>query len=154
MGTGAGFPGVPLKIACPSLRLTLLDSTEKKIRWLAATLPALHIDAETIAARAETLETHYDVVTSRAVARLNLLCELCQPRVRPGGRFCALTGPGGEAEAAEAAGAIRRLGGELEGITHITLPKGDERVIITIRQIHPAPAGYPRPWGQMKRRPL
>lgn len=154
VGTGAGFPGVPLKIACPSLRLTLLDSTEKKIRWLAATLPALHIDAETIAARAETLETHYDVVTSRAVARLNLLCELCQPRVRPGGRFYALKGPGGEAEAAEAAGAIRRLGGELEGITHITLPEGDERVIITIRQIHPTPAGYPRPWGQMKRRPL
>ena len=92
VGTGAGFPGVPLKIACPSLRLTLLDSTAKKIRWLAQTLPGLGIEAETVAARAEEFAPQFDVVTSRAVARLNLLCELCQPRVRVGGWFYALRG--------------------------------------------------------------
>ena len=128
VGTGAGFPGVPLKIACPSLRLTLLDSTAKKIRWLAQTLPGLGIEAETVAARAEEFAPQFDVVTSRAVARLNLLCELCQPRVR--------------------------VGGTLRRIDPLRLPDGQRRTIIAVEQTRPAPAGYPRPWGQMKKRPL
>lgn len=154
VGTGAGFPGVPLKIACPSLRLTLLDSTAKKIRWLAQTLPGLGIEAETVAARAEEFAPQFDVVTSRAVARLNLLCELCQPRVRVGGWFYALKGPEGEQEASEAAEAIRLLGGTLRRIDPLRLPDGQRRTIIAVEQTRPAPVGYPRPWGQMKKRPL
>ena len=154
VGTGAGFPGVPLKIACPSLRLTLLDSTEKKIRWLSNTLPTLGIEAEAVAARAEEFEPQFDVVTSRAVARLNLLCELCQPRVKLGGMFCALKGADGELEASEAAGAIKKLGGTIRKIDPLTLPGGEKRVIIAVEQTKACPAGYPRTWGQMKKRPL
>lgn len=154
VGTGAGFPGVPLKIACPTLELTLLDSTEKKIRWLAQTLPTLGIEARAVATRAEAFDEQFDVVTSRAVARLNLLCELCQPRVKPGGWFYALKGPDGELETSEAAAAIKLLGGTLRKVTPLTLPGGERRVIVAVEQTRPAPAGYPRPWGQMKRRPL
>ena len=94
------------------------------------------------------------MVTSRAVARLNLLCELCQPRVNPGGWFCALKGPDGELEASQASGAIKKLGGTLRKITPLTLPGGERRVILSIEQTSPCPAGYPRSWGQMKKRPL
>ncbi len=154
VGTGAGFPGVPLKVACPSLSLTLLDSTEKKIRWLSEILPTLGIEAEAVSARAETFAPRFEVVTSRAVARLNLLCELCQPRVKPGGWFYALKGAEGELEASEAAGAIKKLGGTIRRIDPLTLPGGEKRVIIAIEQTAACPAGYPRSWGQMKKRPL
>lgn len=154
IGTGAGFPGVPLKIACPSAAVTLLDSTEKKIRWLRQALPALGVEAETVVARAEEYGGAFDVVTSRAVARLQLLSELCLPRVRLGGWFCAMKGPEGEQETSEAIGAIRKLGGTLRKITPLTLPGGEKRVIIAVEKTQPTPAGYPRPWGQIKRRPL
>jgi len=154
VGTGAGFPGVPLKVACPGLQLTLLDSTEKKIRWLAAALPSLGIEAEAVSARAEAFEPQFDVVTSRAVARLNLLCELCQPRVKPGGWFYALKGADGELEASEAAGAIKKLGGTIRKIEPLSLPGGEKRVIIAVEQTRACPPGYPRAWGQMKKRPL
>ena len=88
------------------------------------------------------------------MARLNLLCELCQPRVRVGGWFYALKGPEGEQEASEAAEAIRLLGGTLRRIDPLRLPDGQRRTIIAVEQTRPAPSGYPRPWGQMKKRPL
>lgn len=154
VGTGAGFPGVPLKIACPSLNLTLLDSTEKKIRWLNRILPTLGIAAQAVSARAEEFAPQFDVVTSRAVARLPLLCELCQPRLHPGGWFYALKGAEGELEASEAAGAIHILGGTIRKIETLTLPGGEKRVLIAIEQTRPCPAGYPRSWGQIKKRPL
>jgi len=154
VGTGGGFPGVPLKIVCPTLSLTLLDSTAKKIGWLAQTLPALGIEAQTATARAEEFSGQYDLVTSRAVARLQALCELCLPHVRVGGCFHAMKGPDGGAEAAEAANAIRILGGGAAELTHLTLPGGERRVIVTVRKLRDTPAGYPRPWGQIKRKPL
>lgn len=154
VGTGAGFPGVPLKIACPSMALTLLDSTAKKIAWLARTLPALGVDAAAVAARAEEFDGMFDAVVSRAVARLPALCELCLPRVRVGGWFYAMKGPDGAAEAAEAAAAIRILGGAEPVLTRLTLPGGEARTIVAVEKRRPTPAGYPRPWGQIKRRPL
>ena len=154
VGTGGGFPGVPLKIACPTMALTLLDSTAKKIAWLAQTLPALGVEAQAVSARAEEFTEQYDVVTSRAVARLQALCELCLPHVRVGGCFYAMKGPDGDAEAAEAANAIRILGGGDAELTHLTLPGGERRVIVAVHKLRETPAGYPRPWGQIKKRPL
>lgn len=89
IGCGGGFPGVPIKIGCPDMELTLLDSLGKRIRWLEETLPDLGISARCVAARAEEAVREcweqYDIATSRAVARLNVLCELCLPYVKPGG---------------------------------------------------------------------
>ena len=116
VGTGAGFPGVPLKLAVPSLRLTLLDSLQKRMRWLEdEALPALDLEARFLSGRAEEFAAQYrerfDVVTSRAVARLNLLCELCLPYVHEGGYFLAMKGAQAGEELTEAAKAIRTLGG-------------------------------------------
>jgi 16S rRNA (guanine(527)-N(7))-methyltransferase RsmG len=119
VGTGAGFPGVPLKLAVPSLRLTLLDSLQKRMRWLEdEALPALDLEARFLSGRAEEFAAQYrerfDVVTSRAVARLNLLCELCLPYVHEGGYFLAMKGAQAGEELTEAAKAIRTLGGSFE----------------------------------------
>ena len=94
------------------------------------------------------------MVVSRAVARLYLLCERCQPRVRTGGWFYAMKGPDAEQEASEAAAAIRILGGTLRAVAPLTLPGGERRRIVAVEQTRPAPAGYPRSWSLIKRRPL
>ena len=151
--SGAGFPGVPLKIACPSIKLTLLDSTEKKIPWLSRTLPTLGIEAQAVCARAEAYEPRFDVVTSRAVAAESTVRAMPAPGqsrrlvLRP-------QGSGRRARGQQASGAIKKLGGTLRKITPLTLPGGERRVILSIEQTSPCPAGYPRSWGQMKKRPL
>ena len=117
VGCGAGFPGVPLKIAEPSIRLTLLDSLAKRMNWLSETLPALGVDAEIITARAEEFAAQrreqYDLATSRAVARLNVLAELCLPYVRVGGKFLAMKGALAQEEVEEARRGIEKLGGHV-----------------------------------------
>ena len=114
IGCGAGFPGVPLAIAEPTLRVTLLDSLQKRVNWLKTILPELGVDAACVAARAEEYVAEhreaYDVATSRAVARLNILSELCLPYVKVGGKFLALKGAMAQAEADEAKTAIEALG--------------------------------------------
>lgn len=159
VGTGAGLPGVPLKLAEPSIDLTLLDSTAKKIDWLAGLLPQLGSNADCVCARAEEFaQEHresYDVATSRAVARLRLLAELCLPLVKVGGWFYALKGPDAEDEVREAAQAVRMLGGGQAGIVRAEVPgAGVSHCIVKIQKIAPTPEKYPRAWAKIKKNPL
>ncbi|MDD3165442.1 MAG: 16S rRNA (guanine(527)-N(7))-methyltransferase RsmG [Oscillospiraceae bacterium] len=157
VGCGAGFPGVPLKIAAPDIRLTLLDSLGKRTDWLRGLLPALGVDAEIITARAEqavvTRREQYDVATSRAVARLPMLCELCLPYLKVGGVFLAMKGEAAAAEAAEASRAVQLLGGELDGLYEYPVD-GTVHRVVRIRKVRPTPAPYPRQFAKIKKSPL
>ena len=158
VGTGAGFPGVPLKIAEPSVELTLLDSLQKRMHWLQAeALPELGVEAAFLVGRAEDFARErrefYDVVTSRAVARLNLLCELCLPFVMVGGCLLAMKGAMAEDELLEADRAIRLLGGQYERTCSFPIAGAEHRVIV-IRKLSPTPEKYPRLWGKIKQKPL
>ena len=160
VGSGAGFPGVALKIACPSLELTLLDSLDKRVRFLRDLTEELGLsDVRCLHARAEEappeLRERFDFAASRAVARLNLLCELCLPFVKVGGLFLAMKGPGAAEEAAEAEGAITKLGGQLLRIAEYPIPGTDTRhSLVLIEKQRPTPRQYPRRWAQIKKAPL
>lgn len=158
VGTGAGFPGVPLKLAEPSLRLTLLDSLQKRMRWLKEeALPALGVEARFLTGRAEDFardnREKFDVVTSRAVARLDLLCELCLPFVHRGGYFLAMKGAQAQEELHEAANAIRLLGGSYERTEEFEIG-GAVHSVIVIHKTGKTPEQYPRSWARMKQKPL
>ncbi len=158
VGTGAGFPGVPLKLAVPSLRLTLLDSLQKRMRWLEdEALPALDLEARFLSGRAEEFAAQYrerfDVVTSRAVARLNLLCELCLPYVHEGGYFLAMKGAQAGEELTEAAKAIRTLGGSFERTETFEIG-GAAHTVVAIRKTAHTPPPYPRAWSRITQKPL
>ena len=160
VGTGAGFPGLALKVACPSIQLTLLDSLDKRVRFLQTLCKKLGFaDVQCLHARAEEapaqLRQSCDIAVSRAVARLNLLCELCLPFVKVGGLFLAMKGPGAEEELDEAKRAIAALGGEAEGIRIYDVPGTElKHNVIVIRKIKDTPNRYPRRWAQMKKQPL
>lgn len=160
VGTGAGFPGLALKIACPSLELTLLDSLDKRVRFLEGVCTDLGFtDVRCHHARAEEapaeLRESFDIAVSRAVARLNLLCELCLPFVRVGGVFLAMKGPGAAEETEEARRAITALGGELERVAAYAIPGTDtQHSAVVIRKTRPTPGTYPRRWAQIKKQPL
>ena len=160
IGTGAGFPGLALKIACPELSLTLLDSLDKRIGFLSDTCSILGFsDVSCVHARAEEIPAgfreNYDIALSRAVARLNILCELCLPYVKPGGCFIAMKGPDFDAELEEAKPCIRLLGGKTEKCETYTIPGTDvTHSAIVIRKISPSPSKYPRRWAQIKKSPL
>ena len=160
VGTGAGFPGLALKIACPEIDLTLLDSLDKRIAFLRETCAALGFDdVICVHARAEEppegFRESFDCAVSRAVARLNLLCELCLPFVKPGGLFLAMKGPEAEAEIKEAYVALKTLGGEVERVFNYTVPGTDRRhCVLVIRKTGPTPKKYPRRWAQIKKKPL
>ncbi len=157
VGCGAGFPGVPLKIACPQLELTLLDSLGKRMNWLEQTLPLLGVDAECVTARAEEAvaarREQYDFATSRAVARLNILLELTAPFVKVGGAVLAMKGAAGKEELAEAKNAIGQLGLKLEK-TEVFPMDGTEHMVIVLRKIAPTPARFPRRYAKIKQSPL
>ena len=158
VGCGAGFPGVPLKIACPGLRLTLLDSLGKRMTWLReAALPRLGVEAECITARAEEFaqlrRESYDFATSRAVARLNVLLELTAPYVKVGGAVLAMKGAAAAEELEEAKNAVRQLGLQLEKIHHFPVDGADHAVIV-LRKVRPTPAQYPRKFNKIKQFPL
>ena len=160
VGTGAGFPGLALKIACPELELTLLDSLDKRVNFLKNTCERLGFDGvRCIHARAEEipagLRQGFDFAVSRAVARLNLLCELCLPYVKKGGMFIAMKGPELDAELDEAKRAIRTLGGVVEKKLDYTIPGTDvTHCAVLIRKCSDTPAKYPRRWAQIKKSPL
>lgn len=159
VGCGAGLPGMPLKLAVPSMNLTLLDATEKKIAFLERIGTELELtDVQYIAARAEErpdLRERFDVAVSRAVARLNILAELCLPFVRVGGIFCALKSRASDEEVTEAATAIRTLGGKILRETDYTIPDTDIiHRAVWIEKIRPTPAAYPRRYAKIKQRPL
>jgi len=159
VGTGAGFPGLPLKIACPALKLTLLDSQNKRVEFLSEVCRRLQLDGvECVHERAEDCSERrekYDFAVSRAVARLNILCELCLPYVRPGGAFLALKGPALSDELPEAQKAISLLGGELERIFDYAIPGVEARHnIAVIRKVAATPKKYPRRFALIKKSPL
>lgn len=157
VGCGGGFPGVPLAIACPEAKITLLDSLGKRMRWLEEILPALGISAKCVTARAEEAvadcRESYDYAVSRAVARLNILLELTAPYVKAGGRVLAMKGAAAREELAEASGAVKKLGLKLEEIREFPLGGGSHYVLI-FRKISPTPPQYPRRYAKIKQAPL
>lgn len=157
VGCGAGFPGVPLKIACPEMELTLLDSLGKRMIWLKQALTDLGVEANCVTARAEEAVSNcretYDIVTSRAVARLNILLELTAPYVKVGGSVLAMKGTAAREELAEAENAIRQLGLKLERITEFPAD-GTAHTVLVLRKTAPTPAKYPRRYGKIKQSPL
>ena len=157
VGCGAGFPGVPVKIACPEVKLTLLDSLGKRMQWLETVLPALGVEAECITARAEEAvadrRESYDVATSRAVARLNILLELTAPYVKVGGKVLAMKGTAAQEELAEAKNAIARLGLRVEQVVQFPVD-GTAHTVIVLRKVSPTPPRYPRRYAKIKQSPL
>ena len=159
VGTGAGFPGLPLKIAQPDISLTLLDSLDKRVRFLGDVCAATGLaDVTCLHARAEEapeLRDRFDAAVSRAVARLYLLCELCLPFVRTGGVFLAMKGPDCAEELDEARSAIRKLGGTYERTARYTIPGTDvTHSVVVIRKTAPTPPKYPRRWAKMQKEHL
>ena len=160
VGTGAGFPGLPLKIAEPSLELTLLDSLNKRVDFLRETCERLGFeDVNCIHARAEEAPAEfrgaYDVAVSRAVARLNTLCELCLPFLKVGGVFVAMKGPDCSQEVSEAGSAMQLLGAELRETVIYNVPGTDiSHGAVIIEKVKPTHPKYPRKWAQIKKQPL
>ena len=157
VGCGAGFPGVPLKIACPGMQLTLLDSLGKRMAWLEQVLPGLGVDARCVTARAEEFVTgcreQYDFATSRAVARLNILLELTAPYVKVGGAVLAMKGTAAHEELAEAKSAVRQLGLQVEKVEEFPVD-GTAHTVIVLRKVKPTPPQYPRRYAKIKQNPL
>ena len=157
VGCGAGFPGVPLAIACPDASITLLDSLGKRMKWLEEVLPTLGVTAECVTARAEeaitTRRESYDFATSRAVARLNILLELTAPYVKVGGAVLAMKGAAAQEELAECTGAIKPLGLKLEKVQEYPID-GTAHAVIVLRKVAPTPAQYPRRYAKIKQAPL
>ena len=157
VGCGAGFPGVPLAIACPEANITLLDSLGKRVKWLEQILPQLGIHAECVTARAEeavaSRRESYDFATSRAVARLNILLELTAPYVKVGGAVLAMKGAAAREELSECAGAMKKLGLKLEDVREFPID-GTSHAVIVLRKIAPTPKQYPRRYAKIKQSPL
>ena len=157
VGCGAGFPGVPVKIACPEAQLTLLDSLGKRMTWLEQILPQLGVEARCVTARAEEFAAKerecYDFATSRAVARLNILLELTAPFVKVGGAVLAMKGSAAREELAEAKNAITKLGLKLETVSDFPVD-GTSHSVIVLRKIKPTPPQYPRRYAKIKQAPL
>ena len=160
VGTGAGFPGMPLAIALPGVDMTLLDSLNKRIDFLQEVCNALSLqDITCVHARAEEFAAahreSYDFAVSRAVAAQPVLCELCLPLVKVGGAFLAMKSSHSQEETDQAAKAISLLGGKLERVTDYSIPTADiTHRLLTIRKVSPTPKKYPRRFAQIKKQPL
>ena len=155
VGCGAGFPGVPLKLGEPTIDLTLLDSLQKRVVWLRETLDDMGVQAQCVAARAEEYDAReqFDFAVSRAVARLNVLAELCLPFVKVGGCFLAMKAAAAEEELSEAKRAVKLLGGQWERTQEYEIDGACRRVLI-FRKTHPTPKQYPRRFAKIKQQPL
>lgn len=160
IGAGAGFPSIPLKIAFPHIKVTIVDSLNKRITFLNHLIKELELDnVQAFAARAEEYaldhRERFDIVSARAVARLNILDELCLPLTKVGGYFITLKGAQGEQELKECGNGIKKLGGKVERIEKFTLPDHeDQRVNIYIKKEISTPKGYPRMFAKIKKSPL
>lgn len=162
VGTGAGFPGMVLKILVPSLKINLLDSQSKRLDWLTEVCEDLSADSiTTIHGRAEefALEKGYrdsfDFAAARAVADLRVLCELCLPFVKVGGKFLAMKSTGSDQELADAAHAVKLLGGKVVQVEDYPIP-GTEIThrLIVVEKLAPTLKGYPRRWAKIQKEPL
>lgn len=160
VGCGAGFPGMPLHILCPSCQLTLLDSLGKRIRFLQGCIDEMQLsDIEAVHARAEEFAAkhreQYDFAVSRAVAQLNVLAELSLPLVKRGGAFIAMKSKDSDDELEHAKKAIRLLGGEIEAVTDYTISDTDiTHRLVVIRKKQHTPKQYPRPFRKISASPL
>lgn len=159
IGTGAGFPGIPLKILREDLDITLLDSLNKRLVFLNEVAKELNLDLTTVHARAEDLgrqEEHreqYDIAISRAVAPLNILSEYSIPFVRKGGKFISMKGPNVQAEVDESKKAIRILGGKLNNVVQFNI-SDNSRSIVIVDKVNPIPYTYPRHGSKISKKPL
>lgn len=160
IGSGGGFPSVPLKIIRDDLKFTQIDSTGKKCRFLELVKERLPLEGvRVLNLRAEegakdfSLRERFDIACARAVARLNVLSEYCLPYVKVGGSFIAYKGECGE-EVKEAENAVKLLGGEMEKIESFTLPNCGERTLVIVKKIKPTPLKYPRGQGKERKQPL
>ena len=164
VGTGAGFPGMVLKILVPSLKITLLDSLSKRLDWLTEvyedldgvdSITTFHGRAEEFALEKEGFRDSFDLVTARAVADLRVLCELCLPFVKAGGKFLAMKSTNSDEELSQAAHAIKLLGGRVSNLEDYTIP-GTEVThrLIVIEKLAPTLKGYPRRWAKIQSAPL
>ena len=157
VGTGAGFPGIPLKIYREDIELTLLDSLQKRVNFL-QTVSENTCEAECIHGRAEELGKNkeyrekYGLAAARAVASLPVLAEYCLPFVKQGGYFAAMKGPGEDISQGEKA--VKELGGEITDIINYTLPCQDKRTLILIKKISACPKKYPRSSSQISKKHL
>jgi len=160
VGAGAGFPGVPLKLLRPDISLTLLDSQKKRVGFLEEVRDMLGLENVTcLADRAEEIAGDiggsFDIAVSRAVARLNILCELCLPFLHVGGTFIAMKGPDCSQELEEAGHAIKVLGGGQALVRAYTIPGTDiTHSAVIIEKKRPTPPAYPRQFGKIKKSPL
>ena len=162
VGTGAGFPGIPLKIACPSLDITLLDSLQKRLSFLEEVTDTLSLsDVSFVHARAEDsgqnplYREQFDLVVSRAVAHLSVLGEYCLPFLQVGGILAALKGPDVKTELAESTHALAVLGGRIQNVIDIEIPFTDlEHKLVLIEKTIPTPKQYPRKAGKVTKNPL
>ncbi len=160
VGTGAGFPGMVLKIMRPDIKLTLLDSLNKRLTFLNAVLDALSLDAETVHLRAEeggkntAYRERFDIACARAVAALPVLCEYCLPYVKKGGIFVSMKGASAAEEVSAAQNAIKILGGDKPNIICETLTGNEQRAFIITKKISQTPPKYPRAGGKIAKSAL
>lgn len=160
VGTGAGFPGIPLLIMRPDIDLTMIDSTAKKLKYVENTVNELGLIATTLHTRAEEsgqskeYREKFDFVFSRAVAALNVLCEYCLPFVKQNGLFIAMKGAKAQEEIDAAKSAIKTLGGKIIAEKTFSLADGGERTLVIIKKISQIPPKYPRPSAQIAKKPL
>ncbi|MCQ2437734.1 MAG: 16S rRNA (guanine(527)-N(7))-methyltransferase RsmG [Clostridia bacterium] len=161
VGSGAGFPGIPLAIMCPDVHFVLIDALDKRVRFLNEVIDALGLNAEAIHGRAEqtahadAYREQFDYATARAVADLRILSEYLLPFVKVGGSVLSLKGPGASDEATDAAFAIETLGGKLNGIDTLPIPNRDwQHCLVRIDKVASTPDTYPRKAGIPEKRPL
>ena len=160
VGTGAGFPALPLLIMRPDIDLTMIDSTAKKLKYVENTVNELGLIATTLHTRAEEagqnkeFRESFDFVVSRAVAALNVLCEYCLPFVKKNGLFIAMKGAKAQEEIDAARSAIKLLGGKIIAEKSFSLSDGGERTLVVIKKISQIPPKYPRPSAQIAKKPL
>lgn len=158
IGTGAGFPGVVLKIVRPDIKLTLMDSLNKRINFLNTLCEELDLEVTTIHSRAEEITVNqrecYDFAVARAVANMRVLSEYCVPYVKVGGSFIAMKGASATIEANEALRAIATLGGEISSIDCFSLDQAGDRGIINVKKISQTSTKYPRNSGKISKQPL
>ena len=160
VGTGAGFPGLPLKILEPAIHLTLLDSLGKRVQFLERVCQELGLaDVACIHGRAEEFAAahreSFDLAVSRAVAALPVLCELCLPLVRPGGKFLAMKSVDSDQELESARHAIEILGGAVSGVRDYAIPGTEVRHrLILVKKVKKTPEKYPRMFAKIKKNPL
>ncbi len=161
VGSGAGFPGIPLSIACPHIHVVMMDSLGKRVKFLNQVIGALHLNAEAVHIRAEDAaklpiyRDHFDLVTARAVAALPTLLELSLPFVRPGGRLMAFKGPSLDEELASSEKALRKLCAQPIEAHAVTIPGRDwDHRLMMIRKTAPTPKAFPRKAGEAGRNPI